>query len=189
MGNKRLFIAIDISDEVRTLIDEHIEGLKKLQNKSVRWERADKIHLTLKFLGDTAVLKVPQIEASLSEAASNHHCFDLTAQGTGVFPTQQKARVLWIGLNQSENLAQLHAGIENRLESIDIPKEDRRFSPHFTIARIRDARQAKPVTEHHLASGFGPIIFPVNEITLYESKLLPSGSTYSIVERYPLIHL
>jgi 2'-5' RNA ligase len=189
MERKRLFIAIDISEEVRAAIEGHVNALKGFQNKSVRWEKPEKIHLTLKFLGDTAVAKVPQIGALLSEAASNRHCFDLTAQGTGVFPSQDKARVLWIGLNRIEPLEQLHADIENRLESIDIPKEDRRFSPHLTIARIRDARQAKPVIEQHIALEFGPVRLSVNEITLYESKLLRSGSVYSAIEKYPLENL
>ena len=189
MERKRLFVAIDLSDEVRSSISEYVNGLKNVRTEGIRWESIEKIHLTLTFLGDTEAAMIPDIESILFDAASRQEGFKIAFEGAGVFPNLRKARVLWIGLKRNQNLDGLHADIENRFESIGVPKEDRRFSPHLTIARIKDARQAKPIIEQHLASEFGPIVSPVNQITLYESKTLRSGSNYSVVGRYQLKNL
>lgn len=184
MERKRLFIAIDISDEMRAAIDVYVKQLKEVRADGVRWEKVEKIHLTLKFLGDTAIEKIPEIESALAELAAGHDGFDLTIERTGLFPTPQKARVLWIGVRSNEALNALHADIENRLSGLGLPKENRRFDPHLTIARIRDARQARPAIDQHLASDFKPIRSAVSEIVLYESKLLKSGSIYTAVNKF-----
>src|SRR5688572_14917064 len=178
---KRLFIAIDISDEVRSAIDVYAKRLMEVRADGVRWEKSEKLHLTLKFLGDTAIEKIPEIGTALAEIAAEHNAFDLIIERTGLFPTPQKARVLWIGVRSNETLNALHTDIEDRLEPMGFPKEPRRFDPHLTIARIRDARKVKPAIHQHLSSEFTPIRFAVNEIVLYESKLL-DGSIYSAVK-------
>ena len=182
----RLFIAIDISDQVRSALKVYVNGLKEVRAKGVRWEKVEKIHVTLKFLGDTLTTEIPAIQSVFESIAWESKKFELDLESTGVFPSPQKARVLWIGVQPNETLRLLNANFENRLEPLGFSKESRRFSPHLTIARVRDARKAKDVIDKHAALGFELIRMPVNELVLYESTLLNAGSVYSPVFRVPI---
>ncbi len=186
MEHKRLFIAVDVSDAIRRAITEYVGTLMEVRESGVRWEKAEKIHLTLKFLGDTDTERLRDLDSALSAVASNHPSFELAVDGTGVFPNERKARVLWIGVRGNEPLQGLHRSIDAELNPIGFEKEPRTFSPHLTIGRIKDPRAAQETIRKHVGSAFGPIAFPVNEIVLYESKTLPTGSVYTVLGRYPL---
>lgn len=182
----RLFIAIDISDAVRSAMEVYVRALKEIRASAIRWERIEKLHLTLKFLGDTDAGKIPAIVSALARTAKAHEAFDLIIERTGVFPTPQKARVLWIGVRPNETLSKLHGDIETQLVPLKVAKETRRFDPHLTIARIRDSRQARPAIDMHASNEFGAMKCRVSDLKLYESKLLPGGSVYSVLKRFPL---
>ena len=181
MEQKRLFIATDISEEVRSAIKDHVGALKRMPAESVRWEKIEKIHLTLKFLGDTDTRKIPDIGSSLSKIASEYRRFDLILERTGVFPNPRNAKVLWIGIQKTDKLDRLYADIENALAERGFTKENRRFSPHITIGRIRDPRRAKPIIEQHIAADLGTIKSTVDELVLYESVLRPGGALYTVL--------
>jgi len=144
-------------------------------------EKIEKIHLTLKFLGDTDTTKILDLRSSISQIASAHHRFNLTIERTGVFRKSRKARVLWIGVEKTDKLDRLYADIENALAEQGFTKENRRFSPHITIGRIRDPRRAKPIIEQHIAADLGTIKSTVDELVLYESVLRPGGALYTVL--------
>jgi len=183
---KRIFIAIDISDEARSWIDAYILGLKaRSRHVLIKWERPEKLHLTLKFLGSVADERVASIDATVKALAGAFDKFDLTVDGTGVFPAESKPRILWLGI-KGDSIGAVAAGIDAGCEQLGFAREQRSFSPHLTIARIKEPSPSMDVVQTHLAVEFPAITFPVTHLTIYESRLLRNGSVYSVVARHPL---
>lgn len=185
---KRIFIAVDISDEARRRAAAHIEelrsGVKKLR---VGWERPEKLHLTLKFLGDVTDEQLERLNNAVEKATSQTGAFYLSTGKTGVFPSIRKARVLWLGLeNSGGELYRLHAILEAECEKAGFARETRDFKPHLTIARLREPGKSADIAGAHLRAQIEPVEFEVPEIVIYESRLAPTGSVYTPVFTYPL---
>ena len=188
MAGRRIFIAIDISDAARAVCSAHIEQLRREFPKvRVGWERPEKLHITLKFLGDTADDSVDDVVQGISRVAADHHPFKLTIAGPGVFPGSPRPRILWIGIDDpSEAVSKLSRYVEDVCEQLGFEKERKRFHPHITIGRVREPLSARPLAETHLNRMIEPIEFAVNSVAVYESKLLQSGSVYSVLDRASL---
>lgn len=158
----------------------------------VRWVAEENIHLTVKFLGEVDEGRVAGIGERLREVCTGHAPFGLTIEGTGAFPGTKNPRTLWVGVAGSEALANLARDIEQAMASLGFEKEERTFSPHLTIGRVRPGR----VTERRgldsivkeLATFkdkvFGTI--QVEEILLMKSQLRPGGAEYSVVAGFQL---
>lgn len=185
---KRTFIAIDIPDQIRLAVAERIGELRNaFPRLRVGWERPEKLHLTLKFLGDVEQDRLDGIIQSLNDAVQYTEPLGLAVSGAGVFPSTRKPRVLWLGITDADDrLSELSCNLEAAMENLGFPKEDRRFAPHLTIARIRDPNRSSDLAAEHIRRGFAPMEFTVSEVALYESKLLPTGSVYSKLGTYPL---
>ena len=188
MDKKRIFVGVDISDEARRAAAAHIDDLRsKFRDVRVGWERPEKLHLTLKFVGDVDNAILPDLTASISEIASRHAFLDLALKGTGVFPSNKKPRILWLGVTgEASALQRIQTGIEHEFEKFGIAAEKREFNPHLTIGRIREPERARALADSHSAAEFEPVTFRVTEIVTFESKLLPSGSVYQTVARAQL---
>jgi RNA 2',3'-cyclic 3'-phosphodiesterase len=183
---KRVFIAVDISDEARRKITAYIENIKRLMPQTkIKWERSDKLHLTLKFLGDVDAERLPALENAVRTVASLHSPFNISVEGTGVFPGLKDPRILWIGI-KGDQLTEIAGELDAACEPLGFEGEKRAFHPHLTIARVRDSRQSSEAVDAHLQNGFGPISFPVTQIAVYESQLLRTGSVYSMVSKHEL---
>jgi RNA 2',3'-cyclic 3'-phosphodiesterase len=185
---KRVFIAIDISKEVRRLVEQRICLLKaEHAGLGIKWVNREKLHLTLRFVGDVDNDGLEIVLTASARAAQAVDRFRLQADGVGVFPSSSNARVLWIGINDEyHSCLRLKDAIESE-PSFPLSTDDRKgFTPHLTIARIKDARTARPVIEQHLNSPFHPAEFDVDELTVYESRLLPNGSVYSKLAAFRL---
>ena len=185
---KRVFIAVDISDEARRRAADHAIGLRReFAHLRVGWERAEKLHLTLKFLGETVEAAVPDLCAAVERAAREASPFTLAIADVGVFPNARRGRVLWLDVRgETPRLAALNRRLESECERLGFARERREFVPHLTIARLKEPEKSRPLVEKHLALGFAPVAFPVNEIVVYESILLPSGSVYRKLKAVPL---
>lgn len=180
---KRIFIAVDISEEARrraaALIDDLRSGVKNLR---VGWERPEKLHLTLKFLGDVTNEQLEKLNKSVEQAASLVGPFYLRTGKTGIFPSIRKARVLWLGLEDAGGeLQRLHQILEAECEKAGFTRETRDFKPHLTIARLREPAKSAGLASAHLQAQIEPVEFEVPEIVIYESRLAPTGSTYTPV--------
>jgi 2'-5' RNA ligase len=186
--NRRIFAAIDISDEVRRRVSEYSEALRReFPNLRVGWEKTEKLHLTMKFLGDTTEKQLSAFIETVESIAKEFSEFRPRISETGVFPSPQNPRILWLGLyDEQNNLQKLSEILETKCEEIGFPKEKRNFKPHLTIARIREPQKAKEIAQKHLQNEFEPLEFKVSEIIIYESKLQSSGSIYSIVSKHKL---
>ncbi len=184
----RVFCAIDIPANVRQRIGEHISELKKLvPDASVSWTRTDNTHLTLKFLGNIPVAAVERVSGAASRAVSEVRPFEINVTGAGSFPAHGQPRILWVGLEDSEQkLASVQKRLEEELFEEGFPKEARAFHPHLTIARIRRPQHARTLAAVHRNLGFESISIRVDELLVVRSELHPSGSQYTVISRHPL---
>jgi 2'-5' RNA ligase len=181
----RIFIALDIPGEVRARIAEYAERVRQYAPEA-RWSRVEGLHLTLKFVGEVKDEKLGAIKNALAtvKAAS----FDVTFAKAGFFPSPRSARVFWIGVEAGEELPQLAATIESKLEKLGIAREERAYSPHLTLARAgTDPGSLKglaPLLEREAPPQFGTMT--AHEFWLYRSELGRGGSKYTKLERFGL---
>ena len=187
MKTIRTFIAIDLSQEVRMLLSEVSQQLsRQIPKGSVRWVKPDRMHLTLRFLGETAVSHLPQIAKNLTEATQKHDAFTLHLSHLGCFPNERRPRVIWVGLQgNTDALFQLKKDVDAALLPLGWEVEKRPFQAHLTLGRVQDVR---------LFAGFKveadvtKWAVPVTAVKLIESQLRPSGPIYTIRHESALLN-
>lgn len=173
----RGFISVDMED-TRELQGLHRElraiggGLKTVDIGIV--------HVTLKFLGDTEESLVPRIVAAMEQAATGVAPFDVALRGVGAFPSTSNIRVVWVGMENAEQLASVALKLDEMLIPLGFHKEERPFSPHLTMGRMKDPRgsaEVRGVIERHASDAYG--IMPVRSVRLKKSVLGPRGPAYT----------
>jgi 2'-5' RNA ligase len=182
----RSFIALELPEDVKARISGLIEALRPF-TRSVRWVRAENIHLTLKFLGEVPENSVDEIGQSIVRAAGVHAPFKVVAAGTGAFPGPRRPRVIWAGLDGGQELLSLHSDIERVVETLGFIPESREFRAHLTIGRVKNPKGLSELMKElkeHEDDAFGE--FEAQKITLFKSDLLPSGARYTPLVRAPL---
>jgi 2'-5' RNA ligase len=177
---KRLFVAVDISREAIHKVSNYIEELRnEFSTVRVGWEKAEKLHLTLKFLGDSDANQLQKLSEIVAEIAAQIPPFSLRIAETGVFPSTRKARILWIDVKDEKgSLTWINKILEKECAGIGFAEEHRIFKPHLTIGRLREPEKSKQLVERHLQKEFEPVDMEVAEILIYESRLHPAGSIY-----------
>ncbi len=185
----RLFIAIELPAEIRHAIQRHIDQLRAaLPDVRASWTREDNLHLTLKFLGDLAVNRVESLSQALMHAGARTNPFNLVIQGCGAFPPRGKPKVLWIGISPETESAclDLYEAIEDSCAKAGFKRDERKFHPHLTIARLRHPAGARELANLHRETKFEPMALKVNSACLIRSELNSSGSRYTVVARHEL---
>ena len=193
----RLFIALDIDEVIRARIGKFVDGVSNFA-PDARWVKLESLHVTLKFIGEKPEEFLNNLKQSLSLVQSPQ--FTVNFQGVGCFPTPKSARVFWIGIHAGPELQQLAAAIDDTTSGIGIPKEERAFSPHLTLARKSGASAAPHRQKGDQAGNafqrlqeklaampppeFGTMT--AREFFVYQSQLSRSGSRYSKLERFAL---
>ncbi len=188
MPTRRIFIAVDISNEARQRVVQHIDEMRQLTKAvRVRWERPEKLHITLKFLGDVNDRQLAHVRDIVGSIAKTEEPLTAELAGTGVFPNEQRAHVLWIGMRRGgDKVIEIARQVESMCGQFGFAEDDRAFSPHLTIARLKDRRHSRELIVQHLEANFEPVAFEVREFKIYESKLLPSGSIYTVDSTHKL---
>ncbi len=182
----RLFIAIAIPDEIRSAFAAFLKDFRDIAPK-VKWVRAENLHVTLKFLGNTDIAKLEQIESAL-KAIRNSQPVTLEFHGLGFFPGEKRPRVLWAGLDSSANLGPLAADIDRGMHQLGFPPEDRLFTPHLTLARFNPPGLPPKLSQavmQHASRRLGSFI--AREFHLIESKLKSTGAEYTTVQSFPFV--
>ncbi|NLX59923.1 MAG: RNA 2',3'-cyclic phosphodiesterase [Phycisphaerae bacterium] len=186
MADLRLFIAVELPEEVRRLLAAVERDLRQA-DADVSWSRPENMHLTLKFLGDTPEDFVGEIAAALDAAAAACPRHAATLGGVGAFPTVRRPRVVWVGLDEpTGRLAELQKAVDDVTADL-VPPDPRGFTPHLTLGRVRSQRNAERLAG--LVDGYrltSAAAVPVNEIVLIRSELARSGPTYTPLHRSPL---
>jgi 2'-5' RNA ligase len=187
----RLFVAIELPPEVK-------EQLVTLRTdiSGATWVKPPALHLTLRFLGDRIdPIRMTPIKTALASVKGAP--FPLTLRGTGRFPPLKRpgqrkpARVLWVGIAEQPALLALQAAVEQALATVDFPPEERAFSPHITLARLKDdgAAEAQSAQVERLlerTKGFRAEPFTVEQFILVSSLLTPQGPNYRHEAVFPL---
>ena len=174
----RVFVAVDIPAGVRAAIGALVTRLDKTAS-GARWVRVEAMHVTLKFIGETEPSMVERIKSALGAVRSSAPV-EMRFRGVGFFPSERHPRVFWAGIEASPNLSELAAGIEQRLEPLGIPRDDRAFRPHLTLARFKSEDGLPRLLETLAALGsveFGAMT--TAEMHLYQSQLRPGGAEYT----------
>lgn len=191
MEQIRSFIAIELPREIKLAIASLQDKLKASGGAPVRWVDPDNIHLTLKFLGDIDTGITGRIAAALEEAARGTHPFKVEVSGLGVFPNPRRVQVVWVGLTgELEKLGQLQKRIEDGLVPLGFPAEGRAFTPHLTLARVRD--YAGPDERQKLGQLIEKTEFDVkyaikvNTVQLMRSQLTREGPVYTRISTIEL---
>jgi RNA 2',3'-cyclic 3'-phosphodiesterase len=193
----RIFIGIDLDEEIRAKIARFLEGVRGFA-PDARWVRPESLHITLKFIGEQKPEQVDAISESLRRVEG--WAMDIRLGGHGFFPTAKSPRVFWIGIQAGPELVALAANIDVGVAELGIPREDRPFSPHLTLARAgggsgspKRQKGDRPnsvfaVLDKRVAAvdelDFGTMT--AREFILYQSQLSPKGSKYTKLQRFPL---
>ncbi len=177
----RTFCAIELPAEVRRRVSEHVARLREaVPQARVGWERAEKLHITLKFLGEIERGRVGALERAARRASADVPPFTLTVEGAGAFPPRGLPRVLWVGItDESGQLSLLQQRLEEECARENFSREGRAFHPHLTVARLRTPEGARRLAELHTATPFPAESVPVNELTIIRSILGPGGARYT----------
>jgi len=175
----RLFVAVDLPDEVKQSVAALCHGLP-----GVRWLPPDQLHLTLRFIGEANDTVEAAIRHGLAEITFPP--ITLSMRGVGCFPSPRRPRVLWVGLSTGEPLRLLQHAVEQAVATAGIPAEERPFSPHITLARLREHREADiaPFLTRNSSFHSGP--FTVDAFHLYSSTLTAKGAIHRREASYPL---
>ncbi len=177
----RAFIAVSLPDAILGFL-KGLQSEVRSKGFKASWPRVENMHLTLKFLGNIDVQKIPDIETAMSRAAGLSAKASLTASGIGVFPSVKRARVIWSGTRgQTDILAANFKVLEDHLvKEAGIQKEKKRFHPHFTLARIKKPVQGKQIVKLMQAyqNRESPEFF-MSSIKLFQSELKSSGAVYT----------
>jgi len=175
----RLFVAIDLPESVKERLALLCCGLP-----GARWVDPDQIHLTLRFIGEVDGGLFRDIRDVL--AATEGECFSLQLSGIGFFPPRGKPRVIWAGLQKNESLLKLRNRMESQLVDLGLEPEGRKFSPHITLARLKNTPTIRIVHFLEAHSHFRSDPFFVENFHLYSSILGRKGAVHRIEVSYPL---
>ncbi len=191
MGSIRTFVALElppaIQDGLRQ-ISAHLQT--EAQGLPLRWVPIENIHLTLKFIGDTAEANIKPISDLLQTKAKSIPAFDVSLDGLGIFPNPRRPNVIWVGLDAPKALFDLQKQLELDLSSMGFAPEKRPFSPHLTVARVR--RVARPADLSRISDMVASAQIAtvaagrIDTLTLFRSELKPGGSVYNALSRSPL---
>ena len=178
----RLFIALALPKAVQQHCVRLTTTLRNEIKSGVRWEVGEKIHITLRFLGDTPSASLPSLVESLNSLPQKHAPIMLRLAGLGAFPNWQSPNVLWLGIEPNAALDQLQRDLEQRLAGVGIMEDKRKFHPHLTLGRIN--RSCTPEVIRQIQQTCQQVNLPTfpdfqtRHVVLFQSTLQRSGSIY-----------
>lgn len=175
----RLFIAIELPTGLKNELDR-----LRTDIPGARWVPREQLHLTLAFLGEVDEETAGRLIAQLATIRADS--FTLTFSGIGSFPDRQRPRVVWIGVKTEPNLHRLAAAVRQSVLAAGIFLENRPFSPHLTLARLKLPAAAELGAFLERQSRIFLKAFPVQEFTLFQSRLTSQGAVHNPVRRFPL---
>ncbi|MBP1154421.1 MULTISPECIES: RNA 2',3'-cyclic phosphodiesterase [unclassified Paenibacillus] len=188
MTEPRLFVAIPIPEEIRSVLKEDMESMKERYSFQ-KWVHPQDLHVTLKFLGATSQATHRLIVQSLSDMIGSFTAFDLQLESWGAFGRPASPSILWAGVGGDlTRLSALQSNVEHAAAEAGFEREHRRYSPHITVARKyngKSAFQLDPIITGSLKHTASPLAWRVQQVVLYQSHLHRTPM-YEAVEHFTL---
>lgn len=182
----RSFIAVEANERVRNSLSQVQTNLEQT-GADLKTVKSENVHLTLRFLGDVSETRLDLIKDAVSDATTLSP-FKASVEGMGVFPKPSFIRVIWAGVGEgTEELKTLRKNVDQELSEIDFPPEDKDFTPHFTISRVKSGKakdKLNSIVDDNSDKKWGTI--EVDEIELKKSELTSEGPIYTTLEVFPL---
>jgi len=186
----RVFIAIDIDEVIRqdlADLQNELQSKADIKKSDAKWVNPQNVHLTLKFLGEIKDAQVVDVCNITKEVAGRHEKFKIDYETVGYFGGRS-ARVLWVGVGPArDQLLALQQDLEGQLAKAGWPREDRKFSGHLTLCRVRNSKAGftlAELTEEYKDFSLGTI--SADSVCVYESELTPKGPIYTVLGNYEL---
>ncbi len=179
----RLFIALEIPNEAIDKVLQIRDEIYGVPN-NVRWESKNKLHLTLKFLGDVGENMTELIINQLDNIIFDK--FSTEFSHFGIFKRNNFPNILWVGLKESKKLIDIQNKVEEDIELLGYEKERRKFKPHITLLRLKGKEDLNRISDFQKYT-LPKINFDIEKILLLKSILKPSGSEYSVIKSFNLI--
>lgn len=190
MEKIRAFIAIELPKELKVSLGRVQDKLRPGREETVKWVEPERVHLTLKFLGDIFQEKVDEISQAVSPAVEEVKPFTLKPRGLGAFPSLKAPRVVWVGIGGDlQDLLTLQQKVEQALSPLSSASE-KAFSPHLTLGRVREKAsfRSRKLLGQEIAKLEVPEMssFQVESISLMRSTLTSTGAVYTRLAHFPL---
>jgi 2'-5' RNA ligase len=186
----RSFFACDFTQENLNEISRISAELKTKLPDLVRWVGTENIHLTIKFIGEFKPDDVERTRSLLIQEVNTLKQFEIQINRLGVFPSYSMPRIIWVGIDQNEQMLQLVKMINRSTEQMGYPTEKRPFSAHVTLGRVRNDVSADKLRAigSLVKSNENCIIGSqyVREVCFFQSRLTPQGSIYTKLFTVPL---
>lgn len=179
----RLFTGIDLPEDVRERLERLLMHLRPAAH--LKWSPVYNLHVTLKFIGEWPEEKLPQLETALRSIATRD-AIAIDVKSLGWFPNSHHPRVFWVAINGGDALTALARDTETALAPLGIAKEDRAFTAHLTLARIKEPvplQNLRAAIEQLESVEFGS--FPADRFYLFRSQPGAAGSIYTKLSEYP----
>ncbi|MFA5367257.1 MAG: RNA 2',3'-cyclic phosphodiesterase [Dehalococcoidia bacterium] len=192
METIRSFIALELPSDVKETVALIIKRLRPAQHRYVKWVAPESTHLTIKFLGNIFPGQIAQITDIMKTAAAKVPPLELRLGGLGMFPNEHRPRVIWVALEgKTDPLAAMQREIEKALEPMGFAPENRAFTPHLTLGRVRDNASTDERKEIAAVVKDKKIdyesIFTLRELSLMKSTLTPTGAIYNRLDSAPFL--
>jgi 2'-5' RNA ligase len=185
----RCFAAIDIDETIQAALADLQKNLRTdahLEKGEATWVKPNLMHLTIKFLGDISDEQAPQVCQIVEEIAACHKAFAVEVANIGAFG--KPAKVIWVGIGEnSRELMALQNDMEEAFAKAGWPKEDREFSGHLTLCRIKSFKAAKKLAQ--TAGQYAGVPLgsqKIDAICVYKSQLTPDGPVYTLLQKSEL---
>lgn len=190
MEKIRSFLAIEIPETLYPPMEELQEKLKETR-ADVKWVSPHNMHLTLKFFGAISSEKVAQASQIIEPIVAHYQPFSISISGLGCFPSRHRPRVIWLGINTgNREITLLQKEIEEKLSAAGFPAEERTFTPHLTMGRVRSGRNLSDLQPLLVANQNWQVgAFAVREIVLFKSDLKPTGAIYTRLRTFPFMKI
>lgn len=186
--NVRLFVAVEITGEIRKKLAEFQDELKKV-DADVGWVAPENIHITLKFIGALDEEKIEAVTTVIRDSVIHIKPFDLDCTGAGTLPTEKNPRVIFADVIDAGGiLAKIHERLDNQFMALGVEHEDRKFTAHLTVGRIKTRRNVRKLIERiysYNGFNFGPEL--VTQVVLMKSDLSPEGPIYTNLHSVDLV--
>lgn len=185
MAGIRCFVALPTPPAAQSQITALIQNLQSVSS-DVKWEAPEKVHLTLRFLGNVEMNLVEELSRQLADRVRYLPAFEMTYDGLGAFPNWTRPRVVWIGIRSGESLDALQRNVEDVVTGLGLKKEEREFHPHVTIGRVKGFRHLDLLTARVKSLTLSPVLTLCNTVLVVKSELHPAGSKYTVIQSIPL---